>query len=192
MSDRSDYAVGERVKVGCYADKGVYRAFRNWVEAQTGKQYAEVGRALERAMLEYMDDDRIQDQLGDIDAQTRKNEALLRQVLTQLDGDTDERKRRNSNSVPQGKSPGARKRRELLVIQALCQMDGKKFNRETITEAVREVAEVSSDKTIQSYLEAITDSQAFIPASGVGQWHLDRDAAYDLLTEYGIEVPTEL
>lgn len=190
MIERSDYATGERVKVGCRVDKGVYRGFRNWVEAQTGKQYAEVGRALERAMLEYMDDDRLQDKLDGIDAQASKNEALLRQVLDRLESEGVEKESGNSNfEPPQGKSPGDRKARELAVIAAMVQMPGEKFTRDTLEEAVRDVAGVSSEKTVRGYIDSITDSQAFVSTSKVGRWMIDRDAARELLARNGVEVP---
>lgn len=191
VPERSDYATGDRAKVGAWVDDGIYSAFRNWVEEQHGRQYAEVGDALERAMLEYMDDNRVQDQLAEIGAQTNKNEALLRQVLDRLETGAAEKEKANSNfgDAPKGKSPGARKKREMLVIRALCQMPGEKFRRESIGEAVREVAEVSSDKTVRGYIESITDTRAFVPSQTAGAWHIDREAAADLLADHGLEAP---
>jgi hypothetical protein len=192
VPERSDYTTGDRTKVGAYVDSGVYSAFRSWVEEQAGRQYAEVGTALERAMLEYMDDDRLTDQLGEIDAQTKKNEALLRQVIERLDSGGPEKEKANSKlggaDIPQGKSPGARRKREMYVIRALYQMEGKRWTTDTIRRTVREVAEVSSEKTVTDYVEAITETRAFVPAGGA-KWHLDRDGAADLLAEHGIEVP---
>jgi len=193
MIDRSDFTTGERVKVGARVDKGVYRAFRNWVEAQTGKQYAEVGRALERAMLEYMDDDRLADELSDLSAQTAKNEALLRQVLTAVESEAGEKEKGKTGNyaveAPTGKSPGDRQGRELAVIAALYQMPGEKFTKDTIAEAIRDVAGVSSDRTVQSYIESITDTQAFLSTGAVGVWRFDRPAAADLLKRNGQDVP---
>ena len=127
---KDDVASGEQTKVGARVDGGVYAAFREWVEDENGgRAYSNVGSALERAMLEYMDDDTLHETVDKIDTQTTKNEALLRQVLDRLDGgDAQKVKGQNSNSdsVPtsgtksrsakrSARSPASRRHRRLTT-----------------------------------------------------------------------------
>jgi hypothetical protein len=197
MPDRSDYSTGDTTPVGARVDEGIYSAFRSWVEEQSGKQWGEVGTALERAMLEFMEDKRVHDQLGELSDQTAKNEALLRQVLSQLDGDDLEKEKEKviSSDPPAGKSPGDRRERELHVIRAVLASDGganKKWTASTLGEAVREVAGVSSQRSVDSYVKAITDTRAFIPTGAAQQWRLDHAAARSLLSEHDITTDGEV
>jgi len=193
---KEDVADGEQTQIGARVDAGVYRAFRQWVEDENGgRAYSNVGDALERAMLEYMTDDDLHETVEQIDDQTKRNEALLRKVLTQVDADTAQKEKGVTTetpadtSVPQGKNPGDRKLRELHVVRSLYQSDGAgKWHADTIKEAVREVAGVSTQQTVQSYLEAITDTRAFTPTRQGNTWRMDGDATRELLAEHGLEV----
>jgi hypothetical protein len=193
---KDDVASGEQTKVGARVDGGVYAAFREWVEDENGgRAYSNVGSALERAMLEYMDDDKLHETVDKIDTQTAKNEALLRQVLDRLDGENAQKvKGQNTNSdsvsVPQGKNPGDRKARELHVIRALYVSDGSdKWHEKPIREAIREVAGVSSPQTVDDYLESITDTRAFMTSRQANTWRMDREAVQEMLREHALEVP---
>jgi len=193
---KEDVADGEQTQIGARVDAGVYRAFRQWVEDENGgRAYSNVGDALERAMLEYMTDDDLHETVEQIDDQTKRNEALIRKVLTQVDGDSAQKEKGvttetpGDTSVPQGKNPGDRKLRELHVIRSLYQSDGAgKWHADTIKEAVREVAGVSTQQTVQSYLDAITDTRAFTPTRQGNTWRMDGDATRELLAEHGLEV----
>jgi hypothetical protein len=194
MPERSDYTTGETTPIGARVDSGIYAAFREWVEEQAGKQYSEVGSALERAMLEYMEEDQIDTQLGELSDQTAKNEALIRKVLSRLNGDDLEKEKEKaiSSDPPAGKSPGDRRERELHVIRAVLASDGgenKTWTASTLGEAVREVAGVSSQRSVDSYVEAITDTRAFIATGAAQQWRLDHAAARSLLAEN--DIPTD-
>ena len=193
---KEDVASGEQTKVGARVDEGVYAAFREWVEdTNGGRAYSNVGSALERAMLEYMDDDELHETVDKIDTQTAKNEALLRQVLDRLDGEHAQKvKGQNSNSdsvsVPQGKNPGDRKKRELHVIRALYVSDGSDmWHEKPIREAIQEVAGVSSPQTVDDYLESIVNTRAFMSSRQANTWRMDRDAVREMLSENAIEVP---
>ena len=194
-----DVASGDRQKCGAYVDGGVYDAFREWVEEQRGEQYAEVGRALDRAMLEYMDKDRaerIETKLNevqkDVDAvadETKLNQALLRKVIDRLENDTVENKSPNlDREPPKGKSPGDRKKREMLVIEAIYRSGSEEIHLETVKEYVREVAGVSSSQTVKDYAQQITGTRAFMKSRTPNKWRVDRDAAADLLQEHNIKV----
>jgi len=190
---KDDVAEGEQTQIGARVDRGVYTAFRQWVKDENGgRAYSNVGSALERAMLEYMSDDNIEDTVTEIDAQTRKNEALLRQVLSRMDGGDAQKvkgKIKNTDEVPQGKNPGDRRRRELHVIRALYESDGaESWQAETIKEAIREVAGVSSPQTVDDYLASIVDTRAFMTSRKPNRWLMDRDAVVDMLAEDGLEV----
>jgi hypothetical protein len=190
---KDDVAEGEQTQIGARVDRGVYTAFRQWVKDENGgRAYSNVGSALERAMLEYMSDDNIEDTVTEIDAQTRKNEALLRQVLSRIDGDEAQKVKgqiKNTDEVPQGKNPGDRRRRELHVIRALYESDGaESWQAETIKEAIREVAGVSSPQTVDDYLASIVDTRAFMTSRKPNRWLMDRDAVVDMLAEDGLEV----
>lgn len=191
---KDDVASGEQTQIGARVDGGVYAAFREWVEDENGgRAYSNVGSALERAMLEYMDDDKLHETVDKIDTQTTKNEALLRQVLDRLDGEGAQKvKGQNSNSdtVPKGKNPGDRKARELHVIRALYVSDGSdKWHEKPIREAIREVAGVSSPQTVDDYLESITDTRAFMTSRQANTWRMDREAVQEMLREHALEVP---
>jgi len=190
---KDDVAEGEQTQIGARVDRGVYAAFRQWVKDENGgRAYSNVGSALERAMLEYMSDDDIGDTVTGIDAQTRKNEALLRQVLSRMDGGDAQKvkgKIKNTDEVPQGKNPGDRRRRELHVIRALYESDGaESWQAETIKEAICEVAGVSSPQTVDDYLASIVDTRAFMTSRKPNRWLMDRDAVVDMLAEDGLEV----
>jgi len=195
---KEDVAEGEQAKVGARVDAGVYRAFREWVEdTNGGRAYSNVGSALERAMLEYMDDDELHETVEQIDDQTTRNEALLRQVLDRLDGDDGQKVKgevtdsaTTDTGVPKGKNPGDRKKRELHVIRALYLSDGADmWHEEPIREAIQEVAGVSSPQTVDDYLEAIVNSRAFMSSRQANTWRMDRGAVQEMLREHNIEVP---
>jgi len=181
----SEVSTGERVKCGARVDNGVYTAFRQWVEDETGNQYAEVGRALDRAMLEYMTEDTI----GKIHAQTKKNEALLRKVLDNQNSKKEKEKRQTTSvDVPQGKDPGSRREREGYVIQAVYANNPNEVTLEQLEQLITEVAGVSSDPTVSDYVQAIADTEAFQPMPG-NSWRFDPDGAIEVLERRGIPIP---
>ena len=191
---KEDVASGEQTGIGARVDSGVYAAFKEWVEdTNGGRVYSNVGSALDRAMLEYMDDDKLNETVDKIDDQTVKNEALLRQVLDRLDGDDAQKVKdlnSDSASVPKGKNPGDRKKRELHVIRALYVSDGADmWHEEPIREAIQEVAGVSSPQTVDDYLQSIVNSRAFMSSRQANTWRMDREAVREMLVEHSIEVP---
>jgi hypothetical protein len=191
---KEDVASGEQTKVGARVDSGVYAAFREWVEdTNGGRTYSNVGSALERAMLEYMDDDKLHETVDKIDTQTTKNEALLRKVLSRLDDENAQKVKGDnleSTTVPQGKNPGDRKKRELHVIRALFASDGADmWHEEPIREAIQEVAGVSSPQTVDDYLQSIVNSRAFMTTRQPNTWRMDREAVSEMLAEHSIEIP---
>jgi hypothetical protein len=192
VPDRSDYTTGESAKVGAWVDEGIYTAFREWVEEQEGKQYAAVGDALERAMLEYMDKDRyerIESELSDVSAQGKKNEALLRQVLDRMDGEKEREKRISDDGPPQGKDPGSRRKREAHVIRAILVNEYETVTRDVLAQAVKEVAEVSTNRIIKDYVGAITDTEAFQSHPKPSRWRFDADGAREVLESRGVTIP---
>ena len=191
---KEDVASGEQTGIGARVDSGVYAAFKEWVEdTNGGRVYSNVGSALDRAMLEYMADDKLNETVDKIDDQTVKNEALLRQVLDRLDGDDAQKVKdlnSDSASVPKGKNPGDRKKRELHVIRALYVSDGADmWHEEPIREAIQEVAGVSSPQTVDDYLQSIVNSRAFMSSRQANTWRMDREAVREMLGEHSIEVP---
>ena len=191
---KEDVASGEQTGIGARVDSGVYAAFKEWVEdTNGGRVYSNVGSALDRAMLEYMADDKLNETVDKIDDQTVKNEALLRQVLDRLDGDDAQKVKdlnSDSASVPKGKNPGDRKKRELHVIRALYVSDGADmWHEEPIREAIQEVAGVSSPQTVDDYLQSIVNSRAFMSSRQANTWNMDRGAVREMLAEHSIEVP---
>ena len=191
---KEDVASGEQTGMGARVDSGVYDAFKTWVkETNGGRAYSNVGSALERAMLEYMDDDTLHETVEEIDEQTTKNEALLRQVLGRLDETSGQKVKGQSTApsdVPKGKNPGDRKKRELHVIRALYVSDGADmWHEEPIREAIQEVAGVSSPQTVDDYLQSIVNSRAFMSSRQANTWRMDREAVEEMLREHSIEVP---
>jgi hypothetical protein len=165
----------------------VYAAFREWVEEQTGKQYNEVGNALERAMLEYMDNDRyqrIEDELGEVKADVRKNQALLRKLA---ESGTAEKQKGDFSAG--GNAPGSRRKREAIVIAGLLGNEVETVHLETLKEAIQEFAKVSSDPTIRDYVDALTDTAAFQSHPRGNTWRFDHDGAREVCRNRGVESP---
>lgn len=184
---------GDRVRCGARVDDGIYTEFREWVGDQYGEQYANVGRALDRAMLEYMDRDRyarieeeladIQEQLTVIRDQTGKNEALQRQVLSAVSPENKGKVEITPDiEVPTGKSPGDRREREQAVIRALKQAEVERIGKAGLHDVIEKVAGVSSQKSKESYVESITDTEAFRPETP-GVWALDPEGAEEVLAQ---------
>lgn len=182
----SEVSTGDRVKCGARVDDGVYTAFRQWVEDETGNQYMEVGRALDRAMLEYMTDDKT----DAIHEQTKKNEALLRQVIDRLESEQVKEKR-SSDTVPQGKDPGSRREREAFVIRELVTQQIDTVTLETLKQAIREVAGVSTTRTVKDYVEALTETAAFQShPHQANAWYVDTNGAVDVLDRRNVPLPS--
>jgi len=183
--DPREIRTGEQTKVGARVDEGVYNEFLSWVKETTGRHYAEVGDALTRAMLEYMDDERVADDVKEIKDRTKQNEALLRQLRSELEKKEREKRISTTDPVPQGKDPGSRKKREVLVTKAVAK-NGDVISLDGLKDAIKHVAEVSSTQTVKDYVESITATAALKPISRANHWRVDRDAVVELCEEHGV------
>jgi hypothetical protein len=157
------------------------------VEDETGNQYMEVGRALDRAMLEYMTGN----ELTEINEQAQLNEALLRKILDRLDGEKEKEITTDTTSaVPKGKDPGSRRQREAYVIHGIIANGFEQVKLPTLKQAIKETAEVSSERTIKDYVEAITSTAAFQSHPRKAEtWVVDYDGAREVLSNRNVALP---
>jgi hypothetical protein len=189
MVERRDVRSGEQTQVGARVDSGIYSAFRTWVEEETGRCYSEVGSALERAMLEHMTEKRTVDRLKRIEKMTAETRALTRQ-LSAGGVDPDAKKEREKQTIPTGKDPGSRRKRELCVLQAMLRSRMTEFTRETVREFVEDVADVKSKPTVDDYTQSLLTSQAFVSDTDrAAYWLLDEAAVREQLESEGMDVP---
>jgi hypothetical protein len=114
--------------------------FKEYVRENTGKVRGEFGRHVEKAMNEYMDNDRLS-------RVERKLDALLQK-------DSEERK---TPSDGQNRTD-----KRLSEIEQKLNKEGATFSQDTVERVIRNVAG-HSDKTIKKYLQLLQDRHMIFP-----------------------------
>mgnify|MGYP006896978166 CR=1 FL=1 len=186
--DGRDIRTGESVKVGCYVDEGVYDAFRSWVDETAGKQYGAVGNALTRAMLEHMDDERVEDELRELNDTVKQNNALLRKLRSEIEKKEKEDADTDADAEDRGNAPGDRARREAKVLNAVLSQGMTKISHNGLEKAIRAAADVSSEPTIEDYVRALTQTSAVDSARASDYYYIDAEAARELCQKRGVPV----
>lgn len=189
--DGSRFRTGEKEKVGAYVDGGVYDAFREWVEETQGQQYGNVGDALTRAMLEYMDDERVEDELRELRQTAKHNNALLRKLRTELEKKEKSGVFSDPADEDRGNAPGDRKRREAKVLKMVLSQGLDRISQNDLEQAIRSAADVSSDPTIDDYLRALTQTKALTASRTADVFEVNHDAAAELCRSRGVPVSDE-
>lgn len=181
-----DVRSGDKQQVGARVDAGVYQAFLDWVEETQGRHHGEVGEALTRAMLEYMDDERVEDELTDLRKTVRHNNAMLKKVQTELEKKQKEGVFSDGGGPNRGNAPGDRQKREALVIKSVTEQNLKKISQQDLKKAIRAAADVSSDPTVQDYVEALSQTDVFTSARTADVFEIDHEAAARICQQRGV------
>jgi hypothetical protein len=189
--DGSNHRTGENEKVGAYVDSGIYAAFREWVEETHGKQYGNVGEALNRAMLEYMEDERVEDELREMNETVRHNNALLRKLRTELEKKEKSGVFSDTEDEDRGNAPGDRKRREAKVLNAVLSQGIDRISQSDLEKAIRNAADVSSDPTIDDYLRALSQTKALTASRTADLFEINHEAAVEFCREHDVPVETD-
>lgn len=151
--------MGDRVAMTAKVDEDVKEQFTEFVIDTKGQKYGEMGRMLERAMQEYMDNDRL-----------ARVEAQLDEIQGQLSEEKGERKNTHAG--------GSVREREDAIINDLLTEETKQVHRRDI-EKVIEQHDLTADKTIKKYLQNITDRPVFSPSRSPSVWTVNHEHAED-------------
>lgn len=95
--------MGNRVVVGCRVDEDVLDQFREWTEDKNGQIHGEMGRNLERAMVEYMDNDRS----ARIERKVDTLHGLMEDALSENSLERETKSGSSSNTSSEDTSPSA-------------------------------------------------------------------------------------
>jgi len=181
-----DVRSGDKQQVGARVDAGVYQAFLDWVKETQGRHHGEVGEALTRAMMEYMDDERVEDELTDLRKTVRHNNAMLKKVQTELEKKQKEGVFSDDGAPNRGNAPGDRQKREALVIKSVTEQNLKKISQKDLKKAIRAAADVSSDPTVQDYVEALSQTDVFNSARTADVFEINHEAAARICQQRGV------
>lgn len=155
--------------------------FGRWVEEIYGNQRGAKGRALERAMMEFMDRDRyarIETELDRLRDTTLQTNALVRQLITA----EKEKGAFLEPEAPVGNQAGDRAQREAAVVKQLADEIadgelGRKFSEAEFNRVITEAAGVGSDPSKRDYRESLIDRD--LVDSSWGKYELT-DPAFEM------------
>lgn len=151
--------MGERVAMTAKVDEDVKERFTEFVIEAKGQKYGEMGRMLERAMVEYMDNDRL-----------ARVESQLDEIQAHLESEKDESKKAH---------PGRSVReRENSIISALIDEDTLQVHRNDFEKEIRR-HDLTADQTVKKYIKNITDRPVFTSSRTPSVWEVDHDHAED-------------
>lgn len=149
--------MAERVAMTAKVDEDVKERFTEFVIETKGQKYGEMGRMLENAMKEYMDNDRL-----------ARVESQLDEIQAQLESEKTERKNTHA-----GRSV---RDREDAIITELIGPETKQVHRNDLEKVIRQ-HDLTADKTIKKYIQNITDRPVFSPSRTPSVWTVDHDHA---------------
>lgn len=138
-------------------DEDVKERFTEFVIETKGQKYGEMGRMLERAMEEYMDNDRL-----------ARVESQLDEIQAHLESEKTE-----SKNTHAGRSV---RERENSIISDLLHEEKMQVHRRDI-EKVIEQHDLTSDQTVKKYIQNITDRPVFEPTRTPSVWEVNHDHA---------------
>lgn len=164
----------DRPQVRYRVDPDTKKAFERYVDALPGTEGGRYGIHLERAMREYIEQDRMARMAAQLDriADNLGVEKVRKSNPAIADG---------RYAAPQGKNPGDVRKRVETVIDALLDHEeagnlpaddyGSFVTRKIVMDTVEQVADIHSDKTLKDYLERVCKRSMFRP-------HPDRTGAW--------------
>lgn len=149
--------MAERVPMTVKVDREVKEEFTKFVKEQKGQKYGEMGRMAERALEEYMDNDR----LARIDSRLDEMASLL------------EEQKEESKKAHPGSSV---REREDAVIRSVVDEDTKQVHRRDLEAAIKSL-DLTTDSTIKKYIKNITNRPVFKPAKAPSVWNVVHEHA---------------
>ena len=135
-----------------------------------------------------MDDERVEDELRELNDTVKQNNALLRKLRSEIDEKQKEGVFSDEADADRGNAPGDRPRREAKVLRAVLSQGLTKISHADLEKAIRTTADVSSDPTIDDYVRALTQTKAVNSARTSDFYHIDPDAARELCDKRGVPV----
>lgn len=140
-------------------DREVRENFEEFVKAEKGRKYGEMGRMAERALAEYMDNDR----LARIDSR-------LDEIQAHLESEKEESK----NTHP-GKSV---RDREESIISSVIHEEKVQVHRRELEKAIKE-HNLTAGKTIKKYIKNVTERDVFSHGNAPALWDVEHEHAED-------------
>lgn len=148
--------MGERKPMTVKVDEDVKDAFESFVIETRGQKYGEMGRMVESALKEYMDNDRL-----------ARVEAQLDEIQAHLQSEKDQSEKHPGNSV---------REREDAAIRMLVTPERKQVHRNDLEEAIK-AQDLTTKQTIKKYMKNITDRPVFTSGPSPSVWEVDHDHA---------------
>lgn len=160
----------DRSVLGCRVSDDVQSRFAKFVDEHLPNRRGAYGYAVEKAMIEYMDNDRyerVERRLKELADTTHQTNALVRQLITA----EKEKGAFLEPEAPIGNQAGDRVKREGAVIAWLAEriVNGDvsaEFPESQFNEAITEAAGVSSDPSKRDYRESLMDRGLVEPGYG--------------------------
>lgn len=153
-------ASADRTAMGCRVSESTQRRFATFVDEHLGNRRGAYGYAVEKAMEEYMDNDRyarVEDRLSAVEETVQHTNALVRQIVT-----AEKEKGAFLEPAPTGNQVGDRRERENSVIEELARRcvrkdHAREFKEGELNEVITDVAGVASDPSKRDYRESLID-----------------------------------
>jgi len=122
----------------------------------------------------------------DLRKTVRHNNAMLKKVQTELEKKQKEGVFSDGGGPNRGNAPGDRQKREALVIKSVTEQNLKKISQQDLKKAIRAAADVSSDPTVQDYVEALSQTDVFTSARTADVFEIDHEAAARICQQRGV------
>jgi len=158
--------MGERETFSVKVDRDVAAAFREYVRESKGKIRGELGREVENAMREYLDNDRV----ARVEANQEETHELLRAVLATLGEDG------TTHTHTANVSPTTVTEKRDVIAATLQQRDAPVMPEREVVNAIEDVAG-GDDRTVRKYMDALRRSGEVYdhPSSDSSAWTTDRE-----------------
>lgn len=162
QSERTRDRETSRSVLGCRVGDETQERFGEFVDETMGNRRGAYGYAVERAMNEYMDNDRyarMEDRLSDLEETVNHTNALVRQIIT-----AEKEKGAFLEPSDTGNSVGSRRERENAVVEELVRkcVDEKhkpKYSEKEVYATIVDVADVSSTPSKRDYKESMIERE---------------------------------
>lgn len=173
--------MSERVTFSVKVDDEVADNFRSFVKEHKGKIRGELGREVENALIEYMDNDRT----ARLEADHERIESKLDSVLAAV-SDSDGTHTHTATTQPRTVTEKA----EVIAVKITENADGRVFPVETVEREIKSVAG-ADDRTVSKYKRELKGTDAVFehPNSDSGAWTSDKQEWVGWVEDYLDNVP---
>ncbi len=158
----------ERVQVGARVDRDVYESFKGFTREHCGQVRGELGRMLENAMEEYMDNDR-----------HARIESRLDEVLARLDDLDATHTHKHSETVAKVEQ----------IAESLYGLDRTVISNDDVRRAIEDTAG-ADDRTLEKYREQLKRRGLAYKHPTDKVWFVERDAWIKAVESYLDNNPT--